>query len=217
MTALPRQRRGDDDGREKRQAQLLHDVRGTVSAILLLGVAAEHETADQDVVTQRLRGIVSEARWLVTLLDSEWGDDEPRAVDVDEAVRDCVERVRLQTHAAIEVEMETEGSVVVATPPVGLQRAVTNVVANAARAAGPAGHVVVRTHAGDEDVVVEVVDDGPGFGNVPIQHGLGLGITREAMAAAGGAVEVSDAPDGGTRVCLQLPRRALVGQPRGGA
>lgn len=214
-SALPRQRTYEDARREKRQAQLLHDVRGTVGAIMILGAAAELDADDRDVVCRRLREIVGEARWLVALLDSEWADDEPRPVDVDEAVRESVERVRLQTHATIDIE--SDGPALVSVQPVGLQRAVTNVVANAARAAGPTGHVVVRTHEGRDEVVVEVLDDGPGFGHVPIEHGLGLGITREAMAAAGGAVEIGDAPDGGTCVCLRLPRRALAGQTRGGA
>jgi signal transduction histidine kinase len=213
--SLPRQREGGDEGREKRQAQLLHDVRGTVGAILLLGAAAEHEVADRDVVARRLREIMSQTRWLVSLLESQWDDDAPRPVDVAQAVHDCAERVRLQSHAAIVVE--SEGAVEVTVPPVGLQRAVTNVVANAARAAGPAGNVLVRTHESDRDVVVEVLDDGPGFGQVPIEHGLGLGITRDAMAAAGGAIEIEDRPDGGTRVCLRLPRHVIVLEPRGGA
>jgi signal transduction histidine kinase len=212
---LPRQRTLEDDARDKRQQQVLHDVRGAVGAILMLGEVAQLEADDRAVVSRRLREIVGEARWLITLLDSGWDDDAARPLDVDEAVQECVERVRLQHETVI--DLRTGGSDEVAAQPVGLRRAVTNVVANAARAAGPDGHVVVRTYDTDGDVVVEVVDDGPGFGQVPIQHGLGLGITREAMAAAGGSVDISDAPDGGTCVRLGLPRRAYVPPPRSGA
>jgi signal transduction histidine kinase len=214
--SLPTQRKHEHDEREQRQARLLHDARGAVGAILMLGAAAELDADDEQVVRRRLREIMSEARWLGDLIDSEWADDTPRLVDIGDVVRTCVERVRLVA-ATVTIRCETETGTTVSARPVGLQRAVTNVVANAARAAGPDGEVVVSARQGGDDVVVEVLDDGPGFGRVPIVHGLGLSITREVVAAAGGTVEIADGPDGGTRVRLRLPHPAAAALPRSGA
>jgi signal transduction histidine kinase len=88
-----------------------------------------------------------------------------------------------------------------------VQEALTNVVKHA----GPArAQVVVGYH--DQDVTVEVTDDGQGVvaptgdGQARVGHGL-IGM-RERVAAFGGDLEVGPRPGGGFRVAARLPLAA---------
>jgi len=85
-----------------------------------------------------------------------------------------------------------------------VQEALTNVVKHA----GSARAQVVVGY-GDQDVTVEVIDDGRGAvtsvsdGRAGTGHGL-IGM-RERVAAFGGDLEVGPRPDGGFRVAARLP------------
>ncbi|SOC47805.1 Signal transduction histidine kinase [Blastococcus aggregatus] len=107
----------------------------------------------------------------------------------------------------------------------GLERAVRNLLENADRHAGGAQRVEVRRR--DDAVVLTVDDAGPG---VPVEDreriferfargagaarrslpgaGLGLAIVSETATRHGGAAWVAEAPDGGARFSLSLPRVA---------
>ena len=99
-----------------------------------------------------------------------------------------------------------------------LERAVTNVLDNAAKWSPQGGTVEVWLRGGE----LAVRDHGPGiaaedlpfvfdrFYRAPAARhlpgsGLGLAIVREAVEAHGGTVEVTSTPGGGTMVRLQLP------------
>jgi signal transduction histidine kinase len=85
-----------------------------------------------------------------------------------------------------------------------VQEALTNVVKHA----GPA-RAQVTIRYGDQDVTVEVIDDGRGVvtsvsdGRAGTGHGL-IGM-RERVAAFNGDLEVGPRPDGGFRVAARLP------------
>jgi signal transduction histidine kinase len=88
-----------------------------------------------------------------------------------------------------------------------VQEALTNVVKHA----GPA-HAQVMVGYGDQEVTVEVTDDGRGAvtsagdGRVGTGHGL-IGM-RERVQAFGGDLEVGPRPGGGFRVAARLPLAA---------
>ncbi|MGH4021358.1 MAG: sensor histidine kinase [Pseudonocardiaceae bacterium] len=85
-----------------------------------------------------------------------------------------------------------------------LWRMVGNVLDNAIRAAGPRGHVEV-TVSGGPDVLIEVTDDGPGFGHA--RNGsasLGLGIVTGLAKACGGSLLVRPTEPRGTRAQLMF-------------
>ena len=83
----------------------------------------------------------------------------------------------------------------------------SNVVANAARAAGPGGRVTLTVRE-DDGAVIDVADDGPGFGaGPPGTASLGLGIVRSLLEACGGSVAVHAPPDGGTTIQITLPQQ----------
>jgi signal transduction histidine kinase len=78
------------------------------------------------------------------------------------------------------------------------QEALTNVVRHAR-----AGTCVVRL-AVDDDVTLEIVDDGVG---IPAERSAGVGLSsmHERASELGGSCVVQSAPNGGTRVLVRLP------------
>ncbi|GEL25628.1 hypothetical protein PSU4_45820 [Pseudonocardia sulfidoxydans NBRC 16205] len=112
--------------------------------------------------------------------------------------------------------------------PTLLWRIVSNLVDNAARAAGHGGTVQVHAaaqpgarHSRAAALVVDVVDDGPGFGLGPSGvSSLGLGVVRRLVSSCGGHMDITAGPSGrGTRVRVTLPagtrtRRAPRPAPR---
>jgi signal transduction histidine kinase len=98
--------------------------------------------------------------------------------------------------------------------PVLLWRVLTNVVENAARATGPRGRVeiTVRYRPGP---VIEVADDGPGFGQGPAGDGsLGLSVVTALLNSCGGSLEVRSPHTGGTLATIRLPAAGRGGAQR---
>jgi two-component system sensor histidine kinase MprB len=108
----------------------------------------------------------------------------------------------------------------------GLERAITNLLDNAAKWSPPGGTITVRLAAG----VLTVDDEGPGIDAADKPHvferfwrseesrsmpgsGLGLAIVRQVVAHHGGRVEVGESPSGGTRMSLSIPGAASLPAP----
>lgn len=107
-----------------------------------------------------------------------------------------------------------------------LRHALLNLVANAVRF-GPDGQLVrVSLEVDGPDAVLTVADQGSGIpprdrrkvwqpftrlragaGRADGGAGLGLAVVRAIVAAHGGSVEVDDAPGGGARFRVRIPRR----------
>jgi signal transduction histidine kinase len=87
---------------------------------------------------------------------------------------------------------------------VALWRALRNVLDNACRVA--AHRVDVRVGVEHGWVVLQVDDDGPGFGQAPGGlASLGLGIVHDLVSGYGGSLEIRTCEMGGARVRLLLP------------
>ncbi len=102
-----------------------------------------------------------------------------------------------------------------------LERALTNLLDNAAKWSPPSGTVRVTLHEG----AVIVDDDGPGIAEADLPHvferfyrssesrampgsGLGLSIVAQVAERHAGTVDAGRSPSGGTRVTLRLPGAA---------
>ena len=147
-------------------------------------------------------------------------EEEPAATDaedvrLDELVSGAVERASRQA-PAVRFELDAEPTIVRAAPA-RLERAVANLLENAAKFGGDAGPVEVRVSSGE----VTVRDHGPGIREEDLEHvfdrfyrspdarrlpgsGLGLAIVRQIAEAHGGRVSAERAEGGGALLRLRL-------------
>ncbi len=88
-------------------------------------------------------------------------------------------------------------------------RVVQEALANVRRHSG-AAHAVVTLGAAEGEVIVEVEDDGRGFGP-ETPYGMGLTGMRERVLALGGNLEVEGRSGVGTRVFFRVRMAALTG------
>jgi glucose-6-phosphate-specific signal transduction histidine kinase len=115
------------------------------------------------------------------------------------------ELVALSREAGLHVEVRVEGEVrtVAAIADLCAYRVIQECLTNTMKHA-PAAHVNVLLRYGSRDLLVTVVDDGPGPSEGgPVGNGL-IGM-RERVALAGGTLAVGPALGGGFRVQTRLP------------
>jgi signal transduction histidine kinase len=91
--------------------------------------------------------------------------------------------------------------------------ALLNLVDNAIRYGRERGEVRLCCRCAAE-IEVTVDDDGFGYDGRIRGHGLGLTIARTIAEHAGGALELSSSPMGGTRATLRLPRESARAEGR---
>ena len=175
----------------------------------------EREKLLQDVTEQltEMTALISE---LVELARGDQVPDEPEDVRLDLVTADAIERT-LRNRPGVTISADLQESMIRGVPAT-IERAISNLLDNAAKWSPPDGEVEVSVHGGD----VVVRDHGPGiepddlpfvfdrFYRAPSARGmpgsgLGLAIVRQVAAAHGGSVEAEAAEGGGTRVRLHLP------------
>jgi len=158
-------------------------------------------------ITESSRQAMRELRGILGVL-RRVDEAEPRSPTPGlDALGELVERA---AGTGLEVAVETAGA---RRPlPVGIdlaayriiQEALTNVTRHA-----EAEHVTVWLSYGEEDLELEISDDGLGAADTGVTGALraGNGLTgmRERAAAVGGSLEAGSRPEGGFRVRARLP------------
>ena len=146
-------------------------------------------------------------------------------VDLAEITERAVQRVRRRANS-LRFDLHAEPWWVTGDAT-ALERAVTNLLDNAAKWSPPLGMVTVRLTAGD----LVVADEGHGIADEDLPHvfdrfyrssdartmpgsGLGLSIVRQVAERHGGSVRVARAPSGGAAFHLLLPGSADPPTPR---
>jgi signal transduction histidine kinase len=186
-------------------------LRQPVAAVLALASAALTDEPPPDQVRRRLEQIVAEAHWLSKIIHDMLAEpgvpQDAEAVDIVALVRDTVNCEQLTYARQISVHQPDREPRYVMAVGTRLRRALANVLANATRAAGPDGLVQVTEQAHGNTELVEIVDDGPGFGSMAADNrvGIGLQITRQMLEECGGWMEVERLSSGQTLVRLLLP------------
>ncbi len=141
-------------------------------------------------------------------------------VDLRATAEEVVER--LAEAAVLDgVEVVIRGGATVDGHPSKLRQVLSNLIRNAAEAAGRGGAVEVSLEGGaGEGAVISVRDTGPGLDAGALSRlfepffttkdrgtGLGLAISRAIARAHGGEIEAGNSPQGGAAFTLRLPRR----------
>ena len=143
------------------------------------------------------------ARMLDLLREAVGRDRQPENVSVRALISELVTMANARDQATV-ILRDSEDRWL-CTHPAALWRIVANVVDNAVRAAGPAGRVEISVHNQPPKLVIEVVDDGPGFGKIPAgAASLGLGIAVSLAEECGGKVKMSSVHPHGVRVRLEF-------------
>lgn len=152
-------------------------------------------------------------------------DPEHMALQLAAVVTDSVRLVTRARGVDVgRVEVHVPEDLRVHGNPTELQQVFVNLVKNGLEAAdAQTGRVVVRAWRGDEGVLVDVCDDGPGIPEAARRDvfdpffttkppgagtGLGLNIVYRILARHGGTVRVGDAPGGGACFHLRLAAHA---------
>lgn len=189
-----------------------HDALQSVGTILALLEAGNLTVTDPHVTTARLAQIQGEVLCLRSLLrDPVPGDPlapadhpAPDGVDVAAETGRLVSAATVGWSGTVGVVADTSARTTVTST--GLRRILCNVLRNAIRAAGPAGQVRVTVSPGAGEVQIEVEDDGPGFGALPVHNGIGLRSVRRLVQQAGGRLEAGGPSRlGGAAVRIHLP------------
>jgi two-component system sensor histidine kinase MprB len=179
--------------------------------------AGERERLLTDVVEQlgEMTTLIAE---LIELARGEQHTAEPEEVRLDIVAADAVERTR-RNRPTVTFTTDLQESVVHGVPAT-IERAVANLLDNAAKWSLPDGNVEVAVRDGE----VTVRDHGPGIDEEDLPYvfdrfyraasargmsgsGLGLAIVKQVAEAHGGQVVAERAEGGGTRMILRLNGR----------
>jgi len=210
-----------DVGQQLRET--CHDMRQPVANVLALAAAALTEPGLPAAARGWLEQIVGQAEWLADMIhaflhDGERGeaneagetdfaetDEVVARTDVVCIVNEVIAAGRLTWPCDLKVNSPT-APVRCTMGPVLLRRVVSNVLSNAARAAGPSGVVTVQIRQRVALATLVVEDSGPGFGKIPSGAGLGLSAVARHIVSHGGRMECGRSAGGGARVSLWLPQ-----------
>lgn len=178
---------------------------------------------DVDARRELLDDVGAQLEEMTTLIGDlvELARDEPLAhtvepVDLVEVVERAVTRVRRRA-PGLDFAVHVEPWWLLGEAD-SLERAVTNLLDNAAKWSPPLGRVTV----GLADGVLTVTDEGQGIAEADLPHvfdrfyrsresralpgsGLGLSIVRQVVERHGGSVEATHGPEGGARFVVRLP------------
>lgn len=200
-----------------------HDMRQPVASVLALAAAALTEPGLPAAAKGRLEQIVGQAEWLADMIqaflhegeqgeaneagekDFDATDEVAARPDVVCIVNEVIVAGRLTWPCDLKVTSPAS-PVRCALHPALLRRIISNVLNNAARAAGSSGVVTVQIRQRKALVTLVVEDSGPGFGKIPSGAGLGLSAVARHIVRYGGRVECGRSACGGARVSLWLPQ-----------
>ncbi|HVQ59911.1 MAG TPA: ATP-binding protein [Solirubrobacterales bacterium] len=202
-----------------------HDLRTPLTSIIAGGSALGSETLTAEERAELSEGIVAEGSRLSRLVENlldlsrlEAGKAEPHRGPVDLA--EILEAARQGQGQSESIRLGLDADLPMADADAAqLERVFANLLENAVRF-GDGRPVLVRSRLVGGNIVVRVVDQGPGIaegerGRIfePFQHGdatnagsgLGLAIAKGFVEANGGEIAVESLPGQGTSFVVTLP------------
>lgn len=213
-----------------------HDLRTPLSTVKSALESLERFAHDEDARLQLLRAARGEAdrlaRFVENLLDMNRIDagvvrakkERLEVIDLVEASLARAAHARAGRHIRRDVSTGLPEVIADAALAVG---ALANILENAVKYSPPEGAILIRAFRGDHAVVIEVLDEGPGFapgvvGQIfgkfvrgvegdgrPPGVGLGLAIAKGFMDAQGGAIAAENRADrSGALIRISLPEAA---------
>lgn len=190
--------------------QISHDINHEIATIRLL-TSLLVDAPDVGAESRRRAALIlSETRWLEQLCRAYEDAANPPTwqactpIRVDEVGAEVVDAMRQASPAEIRM---SSTRVRARVDRLALWRVLRNILDNAIRAAGPAGVIDMRitSHAGR--AVIEVDDDGPGFGKIDGGYrSYGLNIVQSFVSSIGGRLDIRCGRLGGCCVRVEIPQ-----------
>jgi PAS domain S-box-containing protein len=227
-----------DNVRNELMSGVAHDLRTPLTAAAGFAELLNDETvgplnAEQHTIMDTISRSLTRLGGMVDELIATSRRDRDRArrspwseVDVDALVTDAIEAASLIAHSKSLTVRTTRSAVGtrVLGDAIRLDRALVNLLGNAAKFTPDGGVVAVNISSADGEVVIRIADTGIG---IPLQDqariferfyrssdvvgkaiggtGLGLAIVREIITQHGGAVSVDSEPGHGATFTVTLP------------
>jgi two-component system, NtrC family, sensor kinase len=210
-------------------AELAHEIRNPLAGIQMAFNNLRRELNDRQQC-ERMELIASELKRLATLANnmldqSRHSLEQASQFDVAVLIRDLVTLTRYQIAESIELMVDVPLPLRVNLPESGLRQALLNLLLNAADACeGGKGAIWVRAFKDDTGVNIAVIDNGSGFSQDMLEHGirpfrtsrprgtgLGLAMVLRFAKELGGAIKLANRQPKGACVTIVLPKHCLAG------
>jgi PAS domain S-box-containing protein len=208
-------------------AGVAHEINTPLTGISSYAQLMREELGEQDANSQVLRKIEMQTARASTIANSLLTLARPERTvfeetDLNETVREVIQLFAPQVRGRrIRLTEQLDPSL----PPVlghrgKLQQVLVNLLLNAGDAVADGGEIQVLSYAQQDQVVVEVLDDGAGITEEDLPRifdpffttkgrgqgtGLGLSVTYGIVQEHGGRIEAENAADGLTRFRVYLP------------
>lgn len=202
-------------------AAVSHDLRTPLTRMKLdleMLPAGRVEAADLDEMRNDLAEMANVIDGYLAFARGE-GQETIVPSDLGSLLEEVAERARKD---GLDVHIELERPIVLPLRPIACRRCISNLLSNATRYATD---VRIRATLDAAHVWIAIDDNGPGIpleqreavfrpfhrldhSRNPATGGVGLGLTiaRDIVLGQGGDIELHDAPAGGLRVLVRLPR-----------
>ncbi len=212
-----------------------HELRTPVALIKGYVGTLRREDAQWDpkVVQDSLAVIEEEADRLTGLIDDLLDASRLQAgalvlnlseVEIDQQVKQIAKRFQTQTEKhRIEVDFPPDFPCIMADEE-RLNQVINNLISNAVKYSTEGGRIQIRGQVRQDDVLICVIDEGPGIAKEDIPHvfdrfyrasdsaqktkgaGLGLYLAKAVVEAHGGNIWIDNQAKKGTSICFTLPR-----------
>jgi signal transduction histidine kinase len=203
-------------------ASIGHDLRNPLSVMESSLYILRRRLSDDDRATKHVDKIahqIHECDGIITRLLEMARDQSPRRETISgaELIESALQSARVPDR--FEIVREGLADLELWVDAALLKQAIINLVINSVQAQrGAEGHICIRAHVQDGDVVLSVQDAGPGFNldtlpvifeplvtTKPTGTGLGLALVKSVVERHGGHVSANNRPEGGAEVHLHLP------------
>ncbi len=202
-----------------------HELRNPLAGVLMALENLRRDIVDAPL-GERIGPVIREVQRVTRLLNQYLAEtrhepEEAVPTDLRELADDLIALLRYQVAESVELAADIPGGLVCDVPRDRIRQMLLNLVLNSIEALGPhPGHVWVRACSTDGQVEIAVADDGPGFSEDMLAHGvrafvtgkpvgtgLGLAMVERTASDLGGRVSLGNAEQGGALVRITFPCR----------
>jgi signal transduction histidine kinase len=210
-------------------ARIAHELRNPLAGIKLACTNLREELSQRlgspeyneriDMVTGEIDRIITMQN---TLLDHSRHQPEPsRNIMIARTVNDLIKLARYQLPPRIQLEQRIPEDIVCHLPEGPFRQSLLNLVLNAMQALDEReGRITIEANLMDDNLYLDICDNGPGFPPDLLEYGirafithraggtgLGLPMVQRFARAVGGNVRLSNREPHGACVTLELPCR----------